>query len=587
MRNRILAAIAATVTVAALAAPATALSGNATIGGADDRVTRHTYVRHDGGTDPTIEVCNSTAPADYGNRTVNNEPFSVVDPNNPNLIVAGWNDYCSDWMGLGFSTDGGQTWTNSLVPGYPADTSTEGKQSPEYIRTNNASDPLGAFDTHGHFYFGAISYNGFAGPKTNADVWVAKYDVVNPASNHGYPLDYLGTTRVGKGTPSANFLGKFLDKPMLEVDRTGGSTDGNVYMCFTKFPGNGRGTIYFSASKNGGASFSKPIAISGMLASQGCDIAVEHDGDVHVSWRTFDTSSSKKNFGVAAVRSPNAGATFSKPVMVAQLRGYNPFDGARDCGDGVDGCPSGFVFARVPLEPRLTADPTGVLPGIYSIVQAADPSTIVPSTSSYSSVGAPSASGLVGQGAIYIMRSLDDGKTWSAPHRVDSSSVGHQFFPDADALDGRLVVVWQDSRVDPAYSVQRPIGNTSTATSSGTAVVNTYAAVSTDGTTFGATQTVSSVGMQPQYEMFDAASVPFLGDYNWIQLVKKADGSLFGYMTWTDNRDVVPGTDPRETTQDGFDVESGWQLQPDGSYTRRFNLGGYDQNIYGNTISIP
>jgi hypothetical protein len=585
--RKILTALAVITTVGALAAPATALSGSATIGSADDRVTQHTYVRHDGGTDAAIELCNSTAPADYGNRTVNNEPFSVVDPNDPNLIVAGWNDYCSDWMGLGFSTDGGQTWTSSLVPGYPADTSTEGMQSPEYIRTNNASDPLGTFDGNGHFFFGAISYNGFAGPKTNADVWVAKYDVVDPAANHGYPLDYLGTTRVGKGTPSANFLGKFLDKPMLEADRTGGATDGNVYMCFTKFPGNGRGTIYFAASKDGGASFSQPIAISGSLASQGCDIAVEHDGTVNVSWRTFDTSSSKKNFGVAAVSSANAGATFSKPVTVAELPGYNPFDGARDCGDGADACPSGFVFARVPLEPRLTADPTGRLPGIYSIVQAADPSTIVPSASSYSSVGAPSASGLVGQGAIYVMRSLDHGKTWSAPYRVNTSTVGHQFFPDADALDGRLVVVWQDSRVDLAYSVQRPIGNTAAATSSGTAVVNTYAAVSTNGTTFGATKKVSSVGQQPQYEMFDAASVPFLGDYNWIQLVKKTDGSLFGYMVWTDNRDVVPGNDPRETTQDGFDVESGWAPQPDGSYTRQFNLGGYDQNIYGNTISIP
>jgi len=81
--------------------------------------------------------------------------------------------------------------------------------------------------------------------------------------------------------------------------------------------------------------------------------------------------------------------------------------------------------------------------------------------------------------------------------------------------------------------------------------------------------------------------VPFLGGHNWIQLVKRADGSLFGYLTWTDNRDVVPGTDPREATQDGFDVQSGRQLQSDGSYTRQFNLGGYDQNIYGNTISIP
>jgi hypothetical protein len=92
--------------------------------------------------------------------------------------------------------------------------------SPEYQRTTEASDPLGAFDLHGHFYFGAISYNGAAGPKTNADIWVARY---NTTPNGGYPLTYLGTTRVESGTPSANFFGRFNDKPMLEVDRTAGT----------------------------------------------------------------------------------------------------------------------------------------------------------------------------------------------------------------------------------------------------------------------------------------------------------------------------------------------------------------------------
>ena len=135
--------------------------------------------------------------------------------------------------------------------------------------------------------------------------------------------------------------------------------------------------------------------------------------------------------------------------------------------------------------------------------------------------------------------------------------------------------------------MQRPVGNTAGATNSGDAVVNSYLAVSTDGTSFGPDQPLTSVGNNPQYEMFGGASVPFYGDYNWLSLVKRADGSLFGYSVWTDNRDVVPGTDPREATQDGFDVESGWQLQADGTYTRLFNLGGYDQNIYGNSLSIP
>jgi hypothetical protein len=569
--------------VCALAVPALPATAASVSIGTDARVTRNTYVRHDGGTDAAIQVCNSTAPADYGLYTVDNEPFSVVDPSNPNLIVTGWNDYCSDWMGLGFSTDGGRTWTNSLVPGYPADTSTEGMASPEYLRTNEGSDPTGAFDDHGHFYFLALAYNGFAGPKTNSDVYVARYNVVDPTTNHGYPLDYIGTTRVGQGPAAANFKGRFNDKDMLQVDHTGGPNNGNIYACWTKFPASGQSTILFSRSTDGGVTFSKPIGVSGLQTGQGCDIAVESDGDVYVSWRDIDTSSAKRSFGMSVVRSSDGGLTFGKVVKIANLTPYNPFDGTRDCGDGLDACPSGFVFARVPLEPRLTADQSGQLKGVYSVFQASDPTTVVPSTSSYSSAGP----GLVGQGAVMISRSLDDGKHWSAPARIDPTSVGHQFFPDAAALDGRLAVVWQDSRTDPAYSVQRPIGNTAAATSSGTNALNSYAAVSTDGVHFGSTIKVSSMGQQPQYEMFDAASVPFLGDYNWIDLVPGPRGSLLGYMSWTDNRDVVQGTDPRETTQDGFDVESGWQLQPDGSYTRQFNLGGYDQNIYGNSISIP
>ena len=42
----------------------------------------------------------------------------------------------------------------------------------------------------------------------------------------------------------------------------------------------------------------------------------------------------------------------------------------------------------------------------------------------------------------------------------------------------------------------------------------------------------------------------------------------------------------RKLAQDGFDVLN-WVENPDGTFTRQFNLGGLDQNIYGNTITIP
>jgi hypothetical protein len=492
-------------------------------------------------------------------------------------------------MGLGFSTDGGETWTDSLVPGYPADTSAEGMRSPEFQRTNTASDPVGAFDRTGeHFYFGFLAFNGFAGPKTNSDVAIARYDVVDPASNHGYPLDYVDTVQVGKGPAAANFFGIFNDKEMIEVDRTGGPTDGNVYICWTKFPANGAPTIRFRGSSDGGSTFSKPVNLTEGSAGQGCDIAVEADGDVYVLWRDFEFSSSHKNFGVSFVRSTDAGISFSKERNIREFAGYNPFDTARDCGDGAELCPSEFVFHRVPLEPRITSDPTGDLRGVFAIWQAVDPATIVASDTTYSSTG-PGTSGTdeVGQSFVWVSRSTTNGRTWDDPVKVSDNPIGHQYFPDGDALAGRLAVVWQDSRSDPCYSVQLPVGNTADATSCGTDALRTYVAMSTNGRSFGSAIQASSVGQQPQYEMFASASVPFLGDYNWIQLVERDDGSLFGYMSWTDNRDVVPGTDPREAEQDGFDVESGWQLQPDGTYTRQFNLGGYDQNIYGNSISIP
>ena len=589
MRNKnVFASIATLAMIASLVfvMPAAASPARA-VGGSDDKVTGQTYVRYDGGTDQTIEDCNNHNPEVFGALTQNNEPFSVVDPQNPDLVLSGWNDYCSGWMGLGLSVDGGQSWINSLVPGYPADTSAGGMASPEYLRTTEASDPLGAFDLHGHFYFGAIAYNGAAGPRTNADIFVARY---TDTPSGDYPLTYLGTTRVESGTPSANFLGRFNDKPMLEVDRTGGQYDGNVYMCWSRFVGNGQNKIFFSRSADEGLTFSKPVAISttpaeGTHAVQGCDIAVESDGDVHVIWRTINTNSAKSNYGIGYARSTDGGLSFSKAKTVVTFTIYLPFDTARDCGDGPFLCPSEFVFHRVPLEPRVTSDPTGDLPGVFVIYNAVDPATIVDSDTSYYSTGIP---GKVGQSKVYISRSTDDGATWTTT-AVAGQQMGHQYFPDGDALAGRLAIVWQDNSADPEYSVQLPVGNTTSATSTGTDALRTWAAVSTDGETFGAPMQASSVGQQPQYEMFGSRDIPFLGDYNWIQLVELGDGSLFGYMTWTDNRDVVPGTDPREAVQDGFDVNMCVEQLPDGTFGPNTcpNSGGLDQNIYGNTISIP
>ena len=141
----------------------------------------------------------------------------------------------------------------------------------------------------------------------------------------------------------------------------------------------------------------------------------------------------------------------------------------------------------------------------------------------------------------------------------------------------------------------------------GTNEVNTFFSHSTNGTTWSDATRVSSEGHQSQYELFGDRDVPFHGDYNWISLVNSDETNprspLLAYMSWTDNRNVVPGTDPREEEQDGFDVlqcrvDLGELAEDrgDGPLARRDqpysgdncgNNGGLNQNIYGSSLVLP
>ncbi|CAN5222975.1 hypothetical protein BH18ACT9_BH18ACT9_06080 [soil metagenome] len=590
------------------------------------------YTRHDGGTDQAIRHCGdrSSNPApddvaddgdidsnDGGNRRQGNEPTVAIDPTNPDVIVAGWNDYCqtdlaAGWMGLAFSTDRGTTWANSTLPGYPLDSSAEGRQSPLKGRTDSG-DPLVAFDNDGRLFVGGIAFNR-ARPQLGS-VFVSTYgDNPGPAGVSGQlPKDYLRTRIVGKeGTPAIS--GIFQDKPMLEVDRTTSTYEDNVYFCWTKFQGNGRNKIYFSRSTDHGKTFSRGMIVSDGYV-QGCDIAVEHDGDVYVSWRSYAASGAGRVDGMSVVRSDDGGATFDKPTRIAAFTPYYPnVRGDRDCGDGPFFCgPEGFVFHRVPLEPRLTADQTGRLRGVFATWNAVDPASVAPSTTSYSSA----APGTVGRSLVYVAKSTNNARSWSAGVPVDRSAndPGHQYFSDVDAYDGMLVTVWQDNRTDDAYSVQLPIGNRldgqGRAVATGPDAVATYAATSSNGTTWQPLGQVSAATHQSQFEMFGSRDLPFQGDYNWVAIADgngAAAGGLFAYLTWTDNRQVDRGVDPRETEAengfvDGFDVEQCRVdlgrlagevnrdiplARADAPYTgdNCGNAGGLDQDIFGQRLTL-
>lgn len=628
--TRLLRLLVGAVTLAMAMAVTSPVLGQTPSGDGDDQVTGQTYVRHDGGTDAGIEHCNDDGTADDGeadpstatdsdatdggSRRQGNEPFSVIDPTDPDTVVAGWNDYCltdlgAGWQGFAYSTDRGETWTDSIVPGYPQDTSAEGMASPLFADHTDAGDPIAAFDSDGNLFVGGIAFNREGA--INGDVYVATY-LTTPHPS-GYPYDYERTRIVGRGTPSANFQGIFQDKPMLEVDRTGGEHDGNVYVCWSRFTGFGQNRILFTRSTDSGATFSKPISLSnpGLASVQGCDIAIEGDGDVYVTFRTFGDNSSQRSNGLGFTRSTDGGASFDKARLIRSIVPYAPAAPTRDCGDGPFECPGKFVFHRVPLEPRVTADQNSDENGVFLVYNEIRPGSIEPSEFQYSSAGP----GQVGQSLIYVVSSTNDGDSWSEPVSVDAASAGHQFFPDIDALDGTLAIIWQDNREDDDYDVQLPIGNEigpngpqssdENVSDAEATIVNSYVAVSsTDSVAFGDAVKVSTVGHQSQFEMFGNRDIPFHGDYNWLSLARNdpndPSSGLYGYATWTDDRNVEPGDDPREEDyDDNFDVlqcrddladQPEGLLDPSIPLARRDapfggdtcgNAGGLDQDIFG------
>jgi hypothetical protein len=92
---------------------------------------------------------------------------------------------------------------------------------------------------------------------------------------------------------------------------------------------------------------------------------------------------------------------------------------------------------------------------------------------------------------------------------------------------------------------------------------------------------LSSVSSNPNYEQFGGRTVPFGGDYLYVSSV-----GAFSFGAWTDWRNVVAGTDPREggdSDADAADVLQCRAQNPDGSFGRDTCpfLGGLDQNIYG------
>jgi hypothetical protein len=521
------------------------------------------------------------------------------------------------WLGYYRSLNGGSSWTSSLVPGYPDDESPYAALS--QARTASAGDPVIAWDAHGRAFFGSETSGDPAGSaKTFGDVFVARYR--NPggpdaADTTKDGLEYYGTTVVAHGSSAPNLLGVFHDKTSIEADRTGSVCDGNVYFSWARFNGNGVNSIDFVRSTDHGVTFSSPLKLSAsnpeLKDLQFPDISVAHNGHVYVTFRSF-AANGQSTDAIYIVKSTDCGQTFSAPQQVttfipndaqdqsspepvptqavsddpASEEGKNaPSDRARDCGDFADACTSGYTFFRRDTQVRSTADQLDAAhEWIYMVYDATKPGTEAPTGTTYGTDGR----GVGGQAGTFFIRY--DGATGAhtAPTLIDNEGTGHQVFPDISADGGVLHAMWWDSRNDSCYSVTRPIGNCADRRT--VPSLDVYGASSTNaGAAWSTATRITDVTTNPNYEQFDNRAVPFAGDYLWVTSLGN-----FAYTVWTDWRDTVQGTDPRESPEDEDATTA------DGKQCRTLNTiqtkkgpvsvwsgdlcphdGGIDQNIYG------
>ena len=152
------------------------------------------------------------------------------------------------------------------------------------------------------------------------------------------------------------------------------------------------------------------------------------------------------------------------------------------------------------------------------------------------------APGIGSQSGVYFIRLNGATGAATAPKLIDDQR------GRPPALPGHRGLGQQAGRASggtaatiPSYSPARPVGNDAAGMTGPS--LDVYSARSGDrGTTWSATATrLTDVTSNPNYEQFDDRTVPFAGDYLWVSMV---GSTTFG--TWTDWRNTVAGTDPRE-----------------------------------------
>ncbi len=291
-----------------------------------------------------------------------------------------------------------------------------------------------------------------------------------------------------------SFFG-LLDKNHLWIDNALSSPfQGNLYVAWTNFiPGSpDTNQVQISRSTDNGLSWTSPYTISfdvnaGKL-NHGVNLHTGPEGEVYAAWSIYDTWPSDEQ-AIGFCKSIDGGGVFTPATRI-----INNIKGIRASMTGKQ--------MRVNAFPSMAVDiSTGPYSGTIYLV--------------FTNIGYPGIN--TGNDMdIYMIKSSDEGETWSLPVRVnqDPAGLGKQhFFPwiTCDPVTGGLCVIFYDDR---------NVGSTE---------VEVFVAWSYDGGLTWNDFRVSDFSFTPA--PIPGLAVNYFGDYIGIQ-----SRNMKVYPVWTDNR---------------------------------------------------
>lgn len=164
-----------------------------------------------------------------GTNELQNEQCICVNPTNPDNVVACWRDFRLGYrqVGVGYSFDGGYTWTDYLIGG-------------EYLKD---SDPVLVVHADGTFYLIVMNY---------VDHYEPNQLSVHRSTTGGVTWDGPFTAIYSSGT-------YFHDKEWIAVDRTWGPGRGNLHVAWARFSDV---KINYVKSTDRGETWTSPVQVS-------------------------------------------------------------------------------------------------------------------------------------------------------------------------------------------------------------------------------------------------------------------------------------------------------------------------------------